>query len=177
MFGAPYSRKSGRAGLGRESGGLDTGGSPGFAAFGAIGRHCFRTNFETFTLIKHLIAVRQNNPVLRFGRQYHREIKMTGWSTFSWPKGGDIFAWSRILDEEEAVIVINGHGERGSSALVTVDQAINGGSGAKMRVIGSTVGNYIVDDRLQVSSDHTGRTYIEMNDVPASGVVVLSSRR
>ncbi|CAG5156610.1 uncharacterized protein ALTATR162_LOCUS4407 [Alternaria atra] len=177
MFGAPYSRKSGRTGLGRESGGLDTGDSPGFAAFGAIGRHCFRTNFETFTLIKHLIAVRQSNPVLRFGRQYHREIKMTGWSTFSWPKGGDIFAWSRILDEEEAVVVINGHGERGSSALVTVDQAINGGSGAKMRVIGSTVGNYIVNDRLQVNSDHTGRTYIELNDVPASGVVVLSSRR
>ena len=177
MFGASYPRKNGKAGLGRESGGLDTGGLPGFAAFGAVGRHCFRRNFETFTLIKDLIAVRQNNPVLRFGRQYHREIMMKGRSSFSWPNGGDIFAWSRILDEEEAVVVINGNGGRVSSASVTVDKYINRGSGAKMRVIGSTVGRYTVGNELEVKSDHTGRAYIEIDDVLASGVVVVSNRR
>jgi glycosidase len=177
MFGATYPRKSGKEGLGRESGGLDTGGLPGFAAFGAVGRHCFRKNFETFILIKDLIAVRQNNPVLRFGRQYHREIMMKGRSSFSWPNGGDIFAWSRILDDEEAVVVINGHGGRVSSGSVTVDKSISGQSGAMMRVIGSTVGRYTVGNRLGVNSDHTGRAYIEIDDVPASGVVVLSNRR
>jgi glycosidase len=177
MFGASHPRKYGKAGLGRESGGLDTGGLPGFAAFGAVGRHCFRQKFETFTLIKHLISVRQNYPVLRFGRQYHREIMMKGRSLFSWPNGGDIFAWSRILDDEEVVIVINGHGGQKSSAWVTVDKSISGGGGAKMRVIGSTISKYTKDKELEVKSDHTGRAYIEIDDVSASGVVVLSNRR
>lgn len=177
MFGAPHPRASGRAGLGRESGGLNTNGLQGFAAFGAVGQHCFRRNFKTFILLKHLIAVRQSSPVLQLGRQYHREIKMQGWSSFSWPNGGDIFAWSRILDEEEAVIVINGHGERASSASVTVDQSINRESWAVMRVIGSTVGNYTMGDVLEVTRDRSGRAYIELKEVPASGVVVLTGRR
>jgi glycosidase len=178
MFGASHSRKGRKAGLGKESNGLDTGGLPGFAAFGAVGYHCFRRDFETFTLIKHLIATRQKNPVLRFGRQYHREIKMEGYSSFSWPKGGDIFAWSRILDEEEAVVVINGHGksDRGSSASVTVDKDISWRNGFKMRVIGSTVRTYVEGNQLEVKLDHTGRAYLKLDNISASGVVVLSNR-
>jgi glycosidase len=188
MFGAEHPRKSGAAGLSATNP-TDTG-MPGFAAFGASSKHCFRTNFTTYQRIKALIHTRQRHPVLRFGRQYLRPIRKSGWFTNSGP--GDIFAWSRILDEEEALVVVNGHGGSVSSAHVTVDAALNprmrpGGVGAgvaKLRVVCNSAeqagqpphGTHAVGDQLTVKYEADGRAYVEIANMPPSGVLVLTNR-
>lgn len=181
MFGTEHPRKSGAAGL--SAAGEDAS-MPGFAAFGASGKHCFRPNFTTFVRIKALIQVRQRYPVLRFGRQYLRETRTSGRFTNSGP--GDMFAWSRILDEEEALVVINGHGGDVSSAHVTVDAALNPSrrpGGAKLRVIcnsaelgGEAHPSHRVGDLLDVKYDPDGRAYVEIDSVPPSGALVLTNR-
>lgn len=49
---------------------------------------------------------------------------------FGYYGGGEIIAWSRILDDEEAVCILNSHGieERGAEVLVDANLNQNGNS-------------------------------------------------
>ena len=60
--------------------------------------------------IAALCAARAAHPVLRVGRQYPRQLRLphTG---FEFPAAGEVVAWSRILDRQEALIVVNPNGE------------------------------------------------------------------
>lgn len=60
---------------------------------------------------------------LRRGRQYPRETSIHG-SPYALPGSGDIVAWSRILFQQEVLVVINTHGETSRSARVTVDRTM-----------------------------------------------------
>src|SRR3954452_22078806 len=87
--------------------------------------------------VKALIGVRQSFPVVRIGRQYARKTRNFG-TAFASAAAGEIFAWSRILDEEEAVCVINGHGTQNRGADVTVDATLNGAAGTALEVVGNS---------------------------------------
>ena len=56
--------------------------------------------------------------VLRYGRQYQRNLKFK--SPFTFPAPGELIAWSKVLDDEEALCVLNGNGSavRGGDVLV-----------------------------------------------------------
>ena len=79
---------------------------PGFGPFGTAGSHVFDTTSPSYVRIAALCAARAAHPVLRVGRQYPRQLRLphTG---FEFPAAGEVVAWSRILDRQEALIVVN----------------------------------------------------------------------
>lgn len=177
MFGASHPRLSGEAG--RRTDGIDRS-LPGFAAYGVTGKHCFRMKFEAFQAIRTLIAIRQSIPALRFGRQYLRDI-MTDHPRFEASKSGDIFAWSRILDEQEVLCVINGHGVKRSSAVIVVDANIHHRREAKLHVLLSSAETLDIQNRTYsrgniLAVERRGhQACVSVRDLMPSEVLVLSN--
>jgi hypothetical protein len=110
---------------------------PGFGPFGTAGYHCFDPKFPVFRKIAAMAALRHAFPALRHGRQYLRQMALPdkGLSSFDfygagYAVGGErldgqIVAWSRILDDEEVLCVLNSHGSEKRSADVLVDAGLN----------------------------------------------------
>jgi hypothetical protein len=124
MFGPEHPRRHGVAGIGSGAAAVDAT-LPGFGPFGTVGAHCFNTNAAAFVRIAALVRVRRRVPALRCGRMYPRPISVLG-EPFADARAGELIAWSRILDEEEALCVVNGNGGEARGADVLVDAALNG---------------------------------------------------
>ena len=91
---------------------------PGFGPFGTFDTHAFDSTSPAYRRIEALCATRGQHPVLRVGRQYQRPIRVFG--DFALPAAGELIAWSRILDTDEALILVNpnGEGARGGQVMV-----------------------------------------------------------
>ena len=76
---------------------------PGFGPFGTFDTHAFDPASPAYRRIAALCATRARHAVLRAGRQYQRPIRVFG--DFALPAPGELIAWSRILDTDEAVVV------------------------------------------------------------------------
>jgi glycosidase len=75
--------------------------------------------------ISKIASVRAGCGVLRYGRLYFRQVSGNG-KDFGYPKGaGGIIAFSRILFEQEVVVVANTHSSQVFSGFVLVDLDIN----------------------------------------------------
>lgn len=179
MFGPLHPRRSGLAGLAAGVEGEDPA-LPGFGPFGTAGAHCFQSDFPVYRRIAALAALRKQFPVLRQGRQYLRPI-----SNFDIPFGpsepGEIIAWSRILNDEEALCVVNSHGRAVRGGNVIVDAELNP-SGSKMMVkintyeisMGSSADiSHPVGSQLQVKRMNDGTAYVKIRNVQPSEVLVL----
>ena len=98
--------------------------------------------------------------------------------------GGEIIAWSRILDDEEFVIILNPHGTQARGANILVDAVLNSRGGASMSIVASTeeigILNYSGINKKgnlkPVKRDRTGIHYIEIREVGPSEIVVLSNK-
>ena len=123
MFGPAHPRKAGAAGIGDGASVLDES-LFGFGPFGTSGKHVFDSQSAAFVRIAHLARVRQQYPVLRYGRLYPRPISIFN-RPFVDSVAGEIIVWSRVLDEEEALCIVNGHGEAARGADVVVDARLN----------------------------------------------------
>jgi glycosidase len=178
MFGPLHPRKAGLAGV-TPDGELDSD-LPGFGPFGTAGAHCFDPDFPTYRRITTLIRARQAFPVLRLGRQYLRPTSIFN-RPFEFRGPGEIVAWSRLLSDEEALVVVNAHGTefRGGDVLVDADLNPEGG---EMTVIASTAAAvvpadgsvpHLVGARLPVKRLADGTAYVEIRDLPPSEVLVL----
>ena len=179
MFGPEHPRRAGRPGLAGPPDGLDSN-LPGFGPFGTAGRHCFDAQHPTFLRIAAMTALRKAFPVLRYGRQYARPIAFLG-RPFALYGPGEIVAWSRILDDEEALCVLNGHGLDSRGADVVVDATLNA-AGSSLTVVLNTAqaahpagysGPYPVGSAAPVKRAPDGTAYVEIRDWPASEVLVL----
>jgi hypothetical protein len=175
MFGPAHPRKNGSSGLPEQPNGADPD-LPGFGPFGTAGRHCFDDSSPAFARIAALTDARSRFPVLRHGRQYLRPISFLG-RPFDFYGPGEIVAWSRILDDEEAVCVLNPHGLEFRGADVLVDATINP-SGSEMAVIaisdtGST--RHAVGTRVPVRRTADGTAFVEIRDLPPSEIVLLAN--
>ncbi len=179
MFGPEHPLHSGRAGLPGAPAGLDPD-LPGFGPFGTAGRHCFDEGNRSFRRIAALIALRAAYPALRHGRQYLRPVSFLG-RPFGFYGGGELFAWSRMLDDEELLCVLNPHGNAARGADVLVDAILNA---ATMTVVANTAeaanpqgysGAHAVGTRLELKRRNDGLAYVELRDVGASEVVVLAN--
>ncbi len=185
MFGPAHPRKSGRAGLpgeGEDNGGFDDR-LPGFGPFGSAGQHCFDERSAAYLRIAALLDLRKRIPCLRHGRQYQRPVAFLGYP-FAMYGPGELIAWSRILDDEEWLCVVNGHGTAARGADVLVDAALNP-SGGTMEVVLNTAqagdpagyaGPHPAGSSVPVRRTASGIAFVEIRDLPASEVVVLANR-
>lgn len=179
MFGPLHPKRSGLAGLAAGINGEDPD-LPGFGAFGTAGAHCFQSDFPTYRRIAALVALRKQFPVLRQGRQYQRPISNFG-APFELGAAGEIIAWSRILDDEEALCIVNPHGYEMRGGNVIVDASLSP-PGSELTVVmntrqtvaESTSGiTHPVNSRLRVKQMDDGTAYVEIRNVPPSEVLVL----
>jgi glycosidase len=178
MFGPLHPRGDGRAGLAPGDPGRDTG-LPGFGPFGTSGQHCFHPGAPAYVRIAALIAVRQKFPVLRSGRQYQRQISNFQ-QPFAFPGPGELIAWSRMLDDEEALCIVNGHGTARRGGDVLIDVRLNRKPGTQLVVLANTeqaatpgfAGSHPVGQKLPVKF-RNGTAFVEIRDLGPSEVLLL----
>jgi len=78
-----------------------------WGAFDTKGVHFFNDQHPIYKGIKAVASVRKQEPALRYGRQYFRETSTDG-NYFSYPNSGQcVLAFSRILDTDEVLVVLN----------------------------------------------------------------------
>lgn len=196
MFGPRHPRKSGIAGIGGTADALDLT-MLGFGPFGTSGAHAFNPRAPAFVRIASLARVRQRFPVLRYGRLYQRSISLFG-GPFVESAAGELIAWSRILDDEEALCVVNGNGREARGADVLIDASLNAAdapgrtpaqSSAVLVVIANSAqaaheaaqphvpyaGSHPVGQKLPVET-RGGLAFVAIRDLGPSEVVVLINR-
>ncbi len=180
MFGAEHPRLSGADGL--SPAGSDQS-LPGFGAFGTVGYHFFDSQFHVYRTLQELIRMRQTYPALRYGRQYLRPIRNFQ-EAFTATQGGEIVAWSRILDEEEILCIVNSHGNDHRGADVIVDRSLNSRALCSFKVLTNSAelvaqapytGSHKVGAELPVHYEGDN-AYLEIRDIAPSEVLVLTNR-
>jgi glycosidase len=159
---------------------------PGFGPFGSTGKHCFDHDSPAYIRLAALCHTRARYPVLRIGRQYARQIRV--FSGFDFPQAGELVAWSRILDYQEAVCVVNPNGSanalRGGDVIVAAELWAPGTAFTVVINTAQTAaeaqgGNYTGSHRLGSPITVKGRShlgepaYIEIRDVPPAEVLVF----
>jgi glycosidase len=77
-----------------------------WGAFDTTGVHFFNEQGPIYRGIKSIATVRAQEPALRYGRQYFRQISGDG-SNFGYPGRSGTLSYSRILDTDEVLVVIN----------------------------------------------------------------------
>jgi hypothetical protein len=156
---------------------------PGFGPFGTAGHHCFDDNHPVYKRIAAAAALRSKYPALRCGRQYLRCISFLN-KPFDFYGPGEITAWSRILDDEELLCVMNTNGTELRGAEVIVDAALNsGGSGVMTVVLNSAqaaetqefTGAHPVGAEVDVHRTADGRAFVRIEKVQPSEVIVLAN--
>lgn len=85
----------------------------------------FDTNHLFYREINSISKIRDNQPALRYGRQYFREISGDGAHfDISFTSPG-VLAFSRILDDEEILVVANTNTLKSWVGYVLIDYSIN----------------------------------------------------
>ena len=91
-----------------------------WGAFDSTGHHFFNPDHPIYKSIAGIAGIRKQEPALRYGRQYFREISGNGMD-FGHPVDLKCtLAYSRILDSAEILIAMN-LGDKPRSDFVTVD--------------------------------------------------------
>ena len=175
MFGPRHPRPGGQAGLAPAA---EDAALPGFGPFGTAGRHAFDERSPAYRRIAALCAQRRALPALRHGRQYLRPIALFG-GPFAVRGAGELIAWSRILDDEEALCVVNGHGTAARGGDVLIDAALNPPGGAMTVVLntaqagGSAAAAHPTGSRLPVQRTGDGTAFVAIRDLAPSETLVL----
>jgi glycosidase len=99
-----------------------------FGAFGTERCHFFNTAHATYMHIAAIARVRNRGDIIgltcRRGRQYLREISQDGLH-FMFPPAGGLVAWSRILINQELLIVLNTSVSAAETAVITIDASFH----------------------------------------------------
>ena len=78
-----------------------------WGAFDTTGHHFFNVEHLIYKSISAIAKIRHQEPALRYGRQYFREISGNG-SNFGYPLDGNCtLAYSRLLDDTEILVAMN----------------------------------------------------------------------
>lgn len=85
----------------------------------------FNRQHPIYTTLERLAIVRQNQPALRYGRQYFRPISGDGVHFGVSPFSAGVLAFSRILNDQELIVVANTNIQAGWTGEVIVDLALN----------------------------------------------------
>jgi glycosidase len=178
MFGPAHPRVSGMEGLSNVD--IDL---PGFGPFGTAGHHCFDENYPVYQRIAAANALRSQYPALRCGRQYLRCISFLN-KPFDFYGPGEIVAWSRILDDEELLCVVNPNAKQPRGADIIVDTSLNSGGTGTMTVVLNTAqavekdgfsGSYPVGSTVPVHRTAEGRAFVQIRNIPPAEAIVLAN--
>jgi hypothetical protein len=183
MFGPEHPRATGTEDLHSPAeGGLDTN-LPGFGPFGTAGRHCFNEEHPAYRRVAAAARVREKYPALRCGRQYLRGISFLN-KPFDVYGPGEIVAWSRILDDEELLCVLNAHGTERRGADVVVDASLNAAGAGVMTVVLNTAqmteqeefsGSHPTGSTVPVNRTADGRAFVRIQSVPPAEIIILAN--
>lgn len=101
--------------------------------------NAFSTATPMFGTIQRLAQLRMNEPALRYGRLYFRQVSGNG-IDFGYSSGsGGLVAFSRVLGDREVVVVAN-TGSSPFNGKVLIDRDLNR-AGASLTVAFSNLGN------------------------------------
>ncbi len=179
LFGPEHPLKDGLSGLPDKAERFDET-LPGFGPFGTRGYHCFDENNPVFKGYCAITGLRQTLPALRYGRQYLRPIAFND-AAFTVKGPGEITAWSRILNDEEVLCVINTHGSENRGAAVLVDARL-AEPGQKYTVLFCAShamdpegyqGKWTPGTTITVNQPENGLPAIAIFNLPPSEVLVL----
>ena len=157
--------------------------SPGFGPYGTTGHQCFDETHPTYVRLAHLLKVLRQYAALRSGRQYQRQLGQFGWDNLDYPPG-QLIAWSRILDDKEALIVVNGHALANRNGEVLIDFNLNA-PGSSLTVLANTeeaasraagqayAGSHPVNSTIAVSRAPGGPAFVSINNLGPSEVLIL----
>jgi len=148
MFGAEHPREGHNHDITTQLTNLDPD-LPAFGAFGVTGKHVFDTGSPSYIRMAALCKTRADHLILRVGRQYNRQIRAGG--EFAFPDAGKLIAWSRILDFQEAICVINAANE--NHALQDGDVVVSG----ELWSVGTTF--TVIANTAQTAAEASGQTY------------------
>jgi glycosidase len=98
---------------------------PGFGPEGTAGVHVFDDQHPAYRRIAALARVRARYAAARRGRQYRRPTSVLH-GDFDIQGAGELLAWSRILGDEEVLVLVNTHGEQPRGARVALDPRLVG---------------------------------------------------
>jgi hypothetical protein len=100
----------------------------------------FDASHPFYTAIQRLSAIRDSQPALRYGRLYFRPVSGDGihFGASSFTPG--VLAFSRILNNQEVVVVANANTQAGFQGDVIVDFFINN-DGERFRVLNDAGGS------------------------------------
>lgn len=152
-----------------------------FGAFETENCHFFDVNHPTYLRISAITRVRnQNNMIglaLRRGRQYLREIS-TPDQPFSNPQRGGIIAWSRVMFDQETLVVLNTNGEENRSGRVTVASELHTDSSHLTYVYKSDWNDDqlrvpLLSETVPIEITDDGRAYIYI-ELPPAGMAILA---
>ena len=76
-------------------------------------------------VVQALTRLRNENPALRYGRQYFRPLSGDGVQFGYSPYAPGVLAFSRILNDREVLVVANAHAQERATPLVVVDRQLN----------------------------------------------------
>jgi hypothetical protein len=102
-----------------------------FGAFACQGKHFFDESNPVYQQLAEVLSIRQNNIVLKRGRQYLREVSAKDDAVqFGLPAmvAGQIryvVPWSRIFNGKEVLLAINTNYSQASTAWVTIDDTLH----------------------------------------------------
>jgi hypothetical protein len=144
-----------------------------FGAFASHGRHFFEESNPVYQQLAQVLTIRQNNIVLRRGRQYLREVSaLTDGVNFGLPSmvGGEIrfvVPWSRVFSGKEVLLAINTNYFQSSTAWVTIDDTLHN-AGDLLTCIFSTDSQQVG----QVTKAESRNGKAVLLTVPAAGFVI-----
>jgi len=153
-----------------------------FGAFQTEGCHFFNPQHPTYQRIAAIARLR-NEPngkvalALRRGRQYQRETSFADRGYGFWGPG-EIAAWSRLLFDQEVLMVLNTHGADARGAEVTVDVSLHP-EGSTMRYLyrgdwsPAELSTPPTDQTVPVKRMPDGRAAVRV-DLPPAGFAILA---
>jgi glycosidase len=122
--------------------------------------------------IRRLAEVRAGQPALRYGRQYFRPVSGDGVHFGLSPFPGGVLAWSRILQDQEVVVVANTNALDEWQGEVIVDRAINARASA-YRILFSNQG----EDAATAPGPLAAKTANQVEIIEVNGVVTRGPAR
>jgi glycosidase len=134
-----------------------------WGAFNSSGQHFFNPDNTIYQGIRAVAQVREQQAALRYGRQYFRETSQDGGQFSPAIQPGGVLAWSRILDTEEVLVVMNLDAQD-NTRFVTVDSRLSAAGGIMTDLLNPA-------DQYGIA-DNNGRACVEIS-LPAHGLAIL----